>query len=38
MNTYLNKITQGDCLELLQNIPGNTIDMTFNEKWRSLQK
>ena len=26
---YINKIHQGDCLELFKNIPDNSVDVTF---------
>lgn len=29
INEYLNRIIQGDCLELFKNIPDNSVDMTF---------
>lgn len=35
---YLNKILQGDCLELFKNIPDNSIDMTFADPPFNLQK
>ena len=38
IDTYLNKITQGDCLELFQNIPDNSVDMTFADPPFNLQK
>lgn len=44
LENYLNKITQGDCLTLLQDIPDNTVDVTFadppfnlNKKYRSTK-
>ena len=38
IDIYLNKITQGDCIELLQNIPDNSVDMTFADPPFNLQK
>ncbi len=35
---YLNKIIQGDCLELLKQIPANSIDMTFADPPFNLKK
>jgi hypothetical protein len=35
---YLNKIIQGDCLELLKPIPDNSIDMTFADPPFNLKK
>jgi site-specific DNA-methyltransferase (adenine-specific) len=35
---YLNKILQGDCLELFRNIPDNSVDMTFADPPFNLQK
>ncbi len=35
---YINKIIQGDCLELLKNIPDNSIDMTFADPPFNLKK
>ncbi len=38
INSYLNKITQGNCLELLKNIPDNSVDMTFADPPFNLKK
>jgi site-specific DNA-methyltransferase (adenine-specific) len=38
LNNYINKITQGDCLELFKNIPDNSIDMTFADPPFNLKK
>ena len=38
IDIYLNKIIQGDCLDLLQNIPDNSVDMTFADPPFNLQK
>ena len=38
IETYLNKIIAGDCLKLFQNIPDNTIDMTFADPPFNLKK
>jgi site-specific DNA-methyltransferase (adenine-specific) len=38
IDKYLNKILQGDCLELFKNIPNNSIDMTFADPPFNLQK
>ncbi|MBI5893957.1 MAG: site-specific DNA-methyltransferase [Deltaproteobacteria bacterium] len=35
---YLNKIIQGDCLELLKTVPDNSIDMTFADPPFNLKK
>lgn len=37
-NKYLNTITQGDCLELLKDIPDNSVDMTFADPPFNLKK
>ncbi len=29
----LNKITQGDCLELLKQIPNNSVEITFADRF-----
>ena len=36
-NKYLNKITQGDCLELLKEIPDNSVDLIFADPPYNLQ-
>ena len=38
INNYLNRILQGDCLELFKNIPDNSVDMTFADPPFNLQK
>ena len=38
INKYLNKITQGDCLELFKEIPDNSVDMTFADPPFNLKK
>ena len=38
LEKYLNKITQGDCLTLLQDIPDNSIDVTFADPPFNLKK
>ncbi|MBC8526838.1 MAG: site-specific DNA-methyltransferase [Candidatus Cloacimonetes bacterium] len=38
INEYINKIIQGDCLELFKNIPDNSIDMTFADPPFNLKK
>ncbi len=38
IDKYLNKIIKGDCLELFNNIPDNSIDMTFADPPFNLQK
>jgi site-specific DNA-methyltransferase (adenine-specific) len=35
---YINKITQGDCLELFKNIPDNSVDMVFADPPFNLNK
>jgi len=35
---YLNKITQGDCLKLLETMPDNSVDMTFADPPFNLKK
>lgn len=35
---FINKIIQGDCLEIMQRIPNNTIDMTFCDPPYNLKK
>jgi site-specific DNA-methyltransferase (adenine-specific) len=37
-NKYINKIIQGDCLELFKEIPDNSIDMTFADPPFNLKK
>ena len=38
VDKYLNKIIQGDCLELFENIPDNSIDMAFADPPFNLKK
>ncbi len=38
LENYLNKITRGDCLELLKKIPDNSIDITFADPPFNLKK
>jgi site-specific DNA-methyltransferase (adenine-specific) len=38
IDNFLNKIIQGDCLELLKQIPDNSIDMTFADPPFNLKK
>jgi len=38
INTYTNKILQGDCLELFKNIPSESVDMTFADPPFNLKK
>ncbi len=38
IETYLNKIHQGDCLDLLKKIPDNSVDMTFADPPFNLKK
>jgi len=38
MKKYLNNIIQGDCLDLLKEIPDNSIDMTFADPPFNLKK
>ena len=38
IDKYLNRILQGDCLELFKNIPDNSVDMTFADPPFNLQK
>lgn len=35
---FLNKITQGDCLELLKQVPDNSVDITFADPPFNLKK
>jgi len=35
---YVNQVIQGDCLEIFQNIPGNSIDITFADPPFNLKK
>ncbi|MCC5944893.1 MAG: hypothetical protein JJT94_08150 [Bernardetiaceae bacterium] len=38
IDKYINKITQGDCLAQLKNIPDNSVDMTFADPPFNLKK
>lgn len=38
IDNYLNRITQGDCLELFKNIPDNSVDITFADPPFNLKK
>ena len=38
IDKYLNRIIQGDCLELFKNIPDDSVDMTFADPPFNLQK
>lgn len=38
LEKYLNKVTQGDCLDLLKKIPDNSIDITFADPPFNLKK
>lgn len=38
IDKYLNRILQGDCLELFKNIPDSSVDMTFADPPFNLQK
>ena len=38
IENYLNKITVGDCLELLKKIPDESVDMTFADPPFNLKK
>ena len=38
IDKYINKIYQGDCLELFKNIPDNSVDMTFADPPFNLKK
>jgi len=35
---YTNRILHGDCLELFENIPDNSVDMTFADPPFNLKK
>lgn len=37
-NKFLNKIIQGDCLEVLKKIPDNSVDMSFADPPFNLKK
>jgi len=38
IKNYINKVLQGDCLELFKNIPDNSVDMTFADPPFNLKK
>lgn len=38
INKYLNKIVPGDCLEVMKNIPDNSVDVTFADPPFNLKK
>ena len=38
LDTYLNKVTAGDCVKLLKEIPSNSVDMTFADPPFNLKK
>ncbi|MFH1563623.1 MAG: hypothetical protein ABIF11_09475 [Nitrospirota bacterium] len=38
VDKYINDIIQGDCIEVLKQIPGNSIDMTFADPPFNLKK
>jgi len=38
IDNYLNKITAGDCLNLLRKIPDESVDMTFADPPFNLKK
>jgi len=38
INKYINRIIQGDCLEVMKNIPGNSVDTTFADPPFNLGK
>ena len=38
IDQYLNKITTGDCLVLLKEIPDNSVDMTFADPPFNLKR
>ncbi len=38
INEYLNKIIQGNCLEIMKNIPDNSVDVTFADPPFNLKK
>ena len=37
-DNYINKIIQGDCLEIMKNIPDNSVDVTFADPPFNLKK
>ncbi|VUT24955.1 MAG: Modification methylase MjaV [Candidatus Methanolliviera sp. GoM_oil] len=38
LNKYINSIIQGDCLEVMKNIPDNSVDITFADPPFNLKK
>ncbi len=38
MDKYINKVIQGDCLEVMKNIPNNSVDITFADPPFNLNK
>lgn len=38
IDKFINKIIEGDCLEILKKIPGNSVDMTFADPPFNLKK
>ncbi len=38
INKYINQIIQGDCLEIMKNIPDNSVDITFADPPFNLKK
>ena len=38
IDEYLNRIIQGDCLEVMRTIPDNSIDVTFADPPFNLKK
>lgn len=38
IDEYINSIIQGDCIEILKQIPDNSIDMTFADPPFNLKK
>jgi site-specific DNA-methyltransferase (adenine-specific) len=38
IDKYINKVIQGDCLEIMQNIPDDSVDMTFADPPFNLKK
>ncbi|HDN68935.1 MAG TPA: site-specific DNA-methyltransferase [Methanomicrobia archaeon] len=38
MEKYINKVIQGDCLEVMKNIPNNSVDITFADPPFNLNK
>ena len=38
IDRYINKILQGDCVELLKKIPDNSVDVTFADPPFNLKK